>query len=121
MMNSTVPAEVVIDRAAELQRRVVKCFSGVLRKVRRGRLFQHFLIVALDRAIALEQMHQAPLPVAGDLHFEMTRVENEFLEQHRAVAERRLGLGARGDSAAGEIYRRDRRGACPVRRRRPKP
>ena len=48
-------------------------------------------------------MHQRPLPVAGDLNFEMARVENEFLEQHGAVAECRLGLGARTDDRSGKV------------------
>ena len=112
---------VVSDRAAEPECSVVKFFAYVLRKVGGGRLFEDLLIVALDRTITLEQMHEIAVAVAGELHFKMARVEDVFFQQYRVVAERGLGLGLRRGQFGLQNLRRDRRGAYPVRRRRRKP
>ena len=79
---------IVADGAAELERGVVELLRDLVGQVRRRRLLEHLLVVALDRAVALEQMHEVAGPVAGELHLEMARVEDEFLEQDRIVAER---------------------------------
>jgi hypothetical protein len=50
-----------------------------------------------------EQVHQVAATVAGELHLEMARVENIFLEQHRIVAEGGLGLGLRRIELGCEI------------------
>ena len=78
---------IVADGAAKLQRGVEESCADPVGKVGGGRLFQELLVVALDRAVALEQMHEVAGAIAGELHFEMARVEDEFLEQDRVVAE----------------------------------
>ena len=98
---------VVTDRAAELQRGVEKLCAHAVGKVGRRGLFQELLVVALDRAVALEQVHEVAGAVAGELHFEMARIEDEFLEQDRAVAEGgfgfRFGSSKRGLEILGVV------------------
>ncbi len=48
----------VADRPAKPQGAVVELVANLLREVRRRRLLEDLLVVALDRAVALEQVHQ---------------------------------------------------------------
>ena len=48
-------------------------------------------------------MHQIAGAVAGELHFEMARIENVFFQQHRIVAECGLGLGLGGVELGDKI------------------
>ena len=48
-------------------------------------------------------MYQRALPVAGDLDLEMAGIENEFFQQHAAVAECGFRLGARADDGSSKI------------------
>ena len=77
---------------------------------RRGRLLDDFLVAALDRALALAEVHDVPVRVAEDLHFDVSRVREVALEQHAGVAEggrrlaprrgqRRVETGEVGDHA----------------------
>ena len=54
---------------------------------RRRRFLDHFLMAALQRTIALEQMHNIAKTVAEYLHLDMTRRENIFFDQHTIIAE----------------------------------
>ena len=58
------------------------------------RLFDHLLMAALQTAIALEQMHRA-MTITKNLHFDMARLFDIFLDQHSRVAKGalRLALG----------------------------
>ena len=62
---------------------------------RRARLFQHFLVAALERAIALAEMDHGALVVGEDLHLDMARLVEIFFDIDGVVAERRLGLAPR--------------------------
>src|SRR5207342_578448 len=61
----------------------------------RGRLFDHLLVAALHRAIALAQVDGVALAVGEHLDLDVARVLEEFLHVHHVVAEGglRLGLG----------------------------
>ena len=91
---------VVTDRAAELQRGVEQLRAHAVGKVGRRGLLEELLVVALDRAVAFEQVHEVAGAVAGELHFEMARIEDEFLEQDRAVAEGGLSFRFAQQSSA---------------------
>ena len=62
---------------------------------RRRRLLQHLLVAALQRAVALAQMHDVAVLVGEDLHLDVPRPREVLLQVELAVAERRLRLGAR--------------------------
>ena len=83
---------------------------------RRRRLLDDLLVAALDRAFALEQVHDLAVRVAEDLHLDMARRVDEALEEDGAVAERgrRLPPGAR--DRLGEVV-----GRVTIRMPRPPP
>ncbi len=96
---------VVADRAAEGEGVLVQ--GGALRgaQERGGRLLDHLLVIALDRALALEQVHQAAVAVAGELHLDMARRADQLFEQHPVVAETGQGLGAGECQGRGKLSR----------------
>jgi hypothetical protein len=51
------------------------------------RLLDHFLVPALDRTFALEQMHDPAVAVGDDLKLDVTRVLDQPLDVERSVAE----------------------------------
>ena len=53
----------------------------------RGRFLDHLLMAALQRAIALEQMHGVAVIVGEHLHLDVARPRDIFLDQHAIVAE----------------------------------
>ena len=60
------------------------------RHERRRRLFDDFLVTALNRALTLSQVHHRAVAVGQDLDFNMARALKVFLHEHPPVAERRL-------------------------------
>ena len=58
---------------------------------------------ALQRAFALEQRQQIAVAVADDLHLDVARILDEFLDQHAVVAERGLGLALGADDGGGKL------------------
>ena len=70
---------------------------------RRRRLFDHFLMATLDRALALDERHDRSVLVAEQLHFDVTRPVELPLEIHRGVAKRRGGLRARATNGARQL------------------
>ncbi len=62
-----------------------------------GRFFQHLLVAALHRAVALEQIHAIAVAVAEDLDLDVARALQIFLDQYVLVAEAggRLALARR--------------------------
>ena len=60
-----------------------------------GGFLNHFLMPPLQRTIPLEEMHRL-CAIAKDLHLDMARAGDEFLDQHRVIAKRakRFSLGA---------------------------
>ena len=61
-----------------------------------GRFFDYFLIAALYRTLAFEQMHDIVMPIRKNLDFDVAGVFQEFLEQHALVAKAAQRLPARG-------------------------
>ena len=63
---------------------------------RRGRLLDHFLMAALQRTVALVEMDGVAVTVGENLHLDMARRGDVFLDQHAFVAEGgfRLAHGA---------------------------
>ena len=74
---------------------------GLFGQLGRRRLLDDLLIAALDRAVALEQVHGAAVAEAEHLDLDVARLGDEALEVDGAVAERALGhLLGRLDHAA---------------------
>ena len=63
---------------------------------RRGRLLEHLLVAALQRAVALAEVDGTALAVAEDLDLDVARGGEVLLEVDLVVAEGGLGLGAGG-------------------------
>ena len=70
-----------------------------------GGLFQHFLVAALERAVALTQMDGGALAVAEHLELDMAGIAQVFFKVDGRVPERRLGLRARLGDQGGEVVR----------------
>ena len=62
----------------------------------RGRFFQHFLMAALDRAVALEEVDAVSLGVREHLDLDVPRAREVLFDQHAVVAERGLGFALAG-------------------------
>ena len=86
----------------------------------RGRFLQHLLVAALQRAVALAQMHDVAVAVGEDLDLDMARMGEVFLHIDGVVAERRLASLRAIDQACDSSARRWRP-SCPCRRRRRRP
>src|SRR5262249_58773372 len=61
----------VVDRTADLDRRVAQRLPHRWIEVRRRRYLDHFLMPPLHRTIALKQMDQVAWLIAEDLHLEV--------------------------------------------------
>ena len=88
---------------------------------RRWRLLDHLLVPPLNRALPLEQMHEMPVPIAQDLHLDMTRRRQVPLEEHALIAEGRPGLPPRGRHRLGQRVRLARDPHAAARHLRPPP
>ena len=69
----------------------------------RGRLLDHLLVAALQRAVALAEMNGVAVAVGEDLQFDMARMADVLLDQHAGIAERALRLALRGFERGVEI------------------
>ena len=87
----------------------------------RGRLLQHLLVAALHRAVALAEMDDVAVRVGEDLDLDVAGAHHGLLQDQLARAEGVLRLGARRGERGGAGPSWRRRGACRVRRRRPRP
>src|SRR3984885_11073760 len=82
----------VADRGQKVDRRLVQPVPCCFGKRRRGRFFDHLLIPALKRAIALAKVKHSPVAKTEDLYFDMPSVLHVALDIKRAVSEGFLGL-----------------------------
>ena len=57
------------------------------RKQRGGGFFDNLLVAALDRALALEEMHEMSVLIAKNLEFDVAGGLDIFLEQQTVIAE----------------------------------
>ena len=87
------PRSPVANGFGRAHRRLAHRLARLRRHARRGRLLDHLLVAALQRTVALEQVHGA-LPVPEDLELDVPRPRDELLDEHAVVAEGRLRLGA---------------------------
>ena len=97
------PEVVIGDRPGERDALRKQRGAHALGQVRRRRLFYQLLMVALDRAVALEKMDDVSMGVSGDLHLEMARPEQKLLEEQGGIAEGRLDLSPREIEGGREI------------------
>ena len=86
----------------------------------RRRFLEHFLVTALHRAVALEQVHAAAVRVGEHLDLDVARTRDVLLDQHLVVAEARRRFALARGERLGELAGGARRCACPCRRRRRK-
>ena len=89
----------VDDRAAHLAAHLVG------QRDRRG-FFDELLMAALDRALALAEMHDAAVMIAEHLEFDMARATHVLLDVNVADAERRFGLPLRRFQRRRQLLRR---------------
>ena len=94
-MNSTVPAPTIADGRGRRDGGAAHGVAHGRRHARRGGLLDDLLVAALQRAVALEQMHDIAVPVAEHLHLDVARLQNVFLDEHAPVAEGVRALHAR--------------------------
>ena len=74
-------------------------FSERFGHARSRRFFQHFLVTALYRAIALHEVHAVALRIAKHLNFNVAWALHIFFDQHRLIAKTVLRFAlARGQS-----------------------
>ena len=73
----------------------------------RRALFDHLLVPALHRALALEQMHDVSVMVGENLHLDVARPLDEPLDVERAVAERGHRLAPRALHRVRDVARVD--------------
>ena len=87
-------AEAVVVRGC---RELPGCLDDVLAQAvaqrRARRHLDELLVTPLDRAFALPEMADGAMPVADDLHLDMSRISNQPLNIDAVAAEGRLGLG----------------------------
>ncbi len=69
-----------------------------------GAFLPDFLITALQRTVALAEMDGATIAIAEHLNLDMTGTRKIFFEVESIIAERGLGLGARGCERDGELF-----------------
>ena len=102
----------ILNRAdaeiAELLDRIGRDLADARALVRvqswRRRFFEHFLVAALQRAIALAQMDDVAVAVGDDLNFDVTRLGEVFLHIDVVIAERGLGFGACGGERFHDVF-----------------
>ena len=87
----------------------------------RRRLLEQLLVPALNRALALAEVHHVAVVIAEDLELDVARRLEVLLDVDVADAERRLGLALRRLERVRQLRRRLARCACRGRRRRRPP
>ena len=68
-----------------------------------GRFFQHFLVPALHRAVALKQIDAVPMRIGKHLNLNVARALHIFFDQDRIVAKTVFRFALAGSQCSGEI------------------
>ena len=97
------PRVLIGDRLADLDRRLADRIANLRVQKRSRRDLDHFLMASLDRAVSLEQMDQVSMLVAEQLHFDVTRLRNEFLDKNVGRSERGHRFALSRLKQSGEI------------------
>src|SRR5207247_645470 len=96
----------VADRARAGERGLGEPALGPRLEIRRRRLIDELLMAALDRALALVQMHDRAFAVAEDLHLDVAGRFEIALHVHLTLADRSLAATERGwESGSGRQLR----------------
>ena len=90
----------VADRLCRRDRGCAHFVATLARHSGRGCLLENFLVPALHRAVALEQVHAMAVRVGEDLHFDVSRRLEVFFEEYLVVAERRPCASRRAEASA---------------------
>ena len=72
----------------------------------RGGFFQHLLVAALHRAIALEQVNVIALRIAEYLDFDVARTQGIFFNQHRVIPKAIDGFALARRQRGRKVFRR---------------
>ena len=68
-----------------------------------GRLFENFLMAALDTALTFGEIDDVAVSVAEDLHLDVAWIFYELLDVNFGIAKGALGLALRGFESRGEF------------------
>ena len=94
---------VVAHGARECERGADHAVAERRVEMARRRLFDHFLVAALHRAVALAEMDDVAVRVAEDLDLDVARVLDVLLDVDLVVAERRDRFLPRDDDLLAEL------------------
>ena len=111
----------VADRGGHPAGRLAHAAPHLRRDERRRALLDQLLVAALDRALALAEVHDVAVRVGQHLDLDVARLLDVALDVDGGVAERGARLRARGAQRARQLAGRRARGACPCRRRPSRP
>ena len=92
----------IIDNARRRDRGFLQFGALRIAEAGRGRFLDQLLVSALDRAIALEEMDDIAVAIREDLHLDMPRIDQIFLDQQAIVAEGCLRLAPRPRQGFGQ-------------------
>ena len=95
----------IAERRPEGDRGVAHARAQVAVERGGGRLLEHLLVAALDRALALAEGEDRPVPVGQELDLDVTRTLDVALAVDAVVAEGGLGLSLRGVHRVPELGR----------------
>ena len=77
--------------------------AQVLTHAGRGRFFQHLLVAALHRAVALVQVHTLAVRIGEDLDLDVARALHVLFNQHRVVAKAIDGFALAAGQGLGKV------------------
>ena len=83
---------VVTNPAGDPDRRIAELAADSILETDRGSDFDHLLVAALNRTIALVQMENVPVVVAENLHLDVLCAGNVFLKKDCGISKRPAGL-----------------------------
>ena len=86
----------VVDRGGSLDRRFTHGLAQLRCHDRAGRLFDHFLVATLNRAVALAEIDDSAVLVAEDLNLHMAWADHRAFEDQLTGTEGVLRLRAGG-------------------------
>src|SRR5262249_14477203 len=85
---------VIFGGLGEADGRIAQLLARAAVDMGRGGFLDEFLVAALERAIALPEMHDVTLAVAEELNFDVARALDQLFDVEATVLEGVFGLGA---------------------------